>query len=373
MLEILFWISLVLIAYAYFVYPLILLAYAYFFPRPVRSGEIAPTISLIIACHNEEATIGSKLANIEDLDYSSDRLQVVVASDGSTDKTESIIRRWDRYQVKLVCLPRSGKAAALNAAVRIATGEILVFTDANSILEKDALKSLVRPFADPSVGGVAGNQRYAKQTASDHRDQGERAYWSYDRFLKKMESRCGNVVSATGAIYAIRRDLFRTVPPGVTDDFVISTRVIEQGRRLVFSESAVAYEPASVSARNEFRRKVRLMTRGQYSLWVMRRLLQPFEHKFYAVELWSHKLLRRMLFLPLTLLFVCNLALFDDGGAYLSFGILQASFYAMAVIGLFAGRLTENVPKWATLPEYFRHVERSSMRCDNEPVTRPSN
>ena len=199
-------------------------------------------------------------------------------------------------------LPRTGKAGALNTAVERATGEILVFSDANSMFAPDALARLAAPFADPSVGGVAGDQRYLPDDGDGGVAKGERGYWDLDRAIKQAESAAGNVISATGAIYAVRRSLFGPVPDGVTDDFATSTAVIAQGHRLVFAPDAVAYEPVGAAAEIEYGRKVRVMTRGLNGVVLRRGLLDPRRHGFYAVQLFSHKVLRRLMAIPLLML-----------------------------------------------------------------------
>jgi hypothetical protein len=223
--------------------------------------------------------------------------------------------------------------AALNAAAAAASGEVLVFSDANSSYDAGALRALLRPFADPEVGGVAGDQRYLR--AGQHADaaEGERAYWDFDRRLKRWQSAAGSVTSATGAIHAVRRELFRPVPPGVTDDFWISTNVVAQGRRLVFAEDAVAWEPAAASSRGEFRRKVRVITRGLYGVRLMRELLDPFRHGFYSLQLLSHKVLRRLAVLPLAAILFATPWLWDAGPFYRGAALAQAAFYAAALLG----------------------------------------
>ena len=251
-----------MLAYTYLLFPALVVLRALLRPRPHASADIAPPVSIVIAAYNEAATIGAKLENLLSLDYPRDRLEVVIASDGSEDGTDEIVRAHANGTVRLLSLPRRGKAEALNAAVAAASGEILVFSDANSIYAPDAVRALVRPFADPTVGGVAGDQRYLVAGGSDGVAAGEQSYWDFDRLLKLTESRAGNVISATGAIYAVRRSLFRPVPVGVTDDFATSTSVIAQGYRLVFAPDAVAYEPVAPAVELEFGRKVRVITRG---------------------------------------------------------------------------------------------------------------
>ncbi|MGH3060093.1 MAG: glycosyltransferase, partial [Gaiellaceae bacterium] len=239
----LFWLGAGALAFTYVLFPLLVLLRAALRPRPHRLDDSTPQVTMVIAAHNEAATIGAKLENLLSLDYPPERLEVVIASDGSDDDTDDIVRAYAGRGVRLLTPGRVGKADALNAAVAASGGEILVFSDANSMYAPDALRALVRPFADPAVGGVAGDQRYLSSDGADAIASGEQHYWNLDRMLKQAESRAGNAISATGAIYAVRRSLFRPVAPAVTDDFYISTGVIAAGYRLVFAPDAVAYEP----------------------------------------------------------------------------------------------------------------------------------
>lgn len=293
------------IGWTYVVFPIILIARGSLRPRPVRPADWDPKVTVIVAAYNEEEVIGRKLDNLQSLDYPHDRLQVVVVSDGSTDRTASIVSAAGEG-VTLVELPRSGKAAAIGAGVSAATGEILVFTDANSVLDRDALRALVRPFADPEVGGVAGDQRYEPPQHHDE-SRGEVGYWAIDRALKEAGSRAGNAIAATGALYGIRRSFFRDVPDGVNDDYFLSAGVVAQGGRLVFEAGAVAWEPPARTLDGEFIRKVRIMTRAYRTELELRELLDPRRHGFYSVQIVSHKIMRRAGGIPLTLLLVSSL------------------------------------------------------------------
>jgi glycosyltransferase involved in cell wall biosynthesis len=322
-----------IVVYTYLLFPLLLVVRAKLRPRPVAAADTAPTISVIIAAHDEAAVIGTKLETVLATPYPRDRLEVVVASDGSADGTEDIVRRFADRGVQLLALSRVGKATALNRAVAVARGEVLVFTDANSILDRGALAALVRPFADPAVGGVAGDQRYAQDADAGGMASGEQRYWSYDRLLKTAGSRGGHVTSATGALYAIRRTLFQDVPDGVTDDFFVSTGVISQGVRLVFAPQAVAREPVAADGRAEFSRKVRIMTRGLYGVRLRRDLLDPRRHGFYALQLFTHKVLRRAMAVPLLLIAASSLVLAEQGPAYRVLALAQLAFYGLAAVG----------------------------------------
>lgn len=351
-----FWGAVALLAYTYVLFPAILLVRGLLWRRPYQAGDITPRVSLIIAAYNEEASIRDKIENVLALDYPADRLEVVIASDGSTDGTEAIVAEYAERGVKLLALPRQGKAGVLNAAVAASSGEILVFSDANSAYAPDAVRRLVRPFADPQVGGVAGNQVYLPKTARGaeavQTGDGERTYWGFDRLLKQIQSQAGNTISATGAIYAIRRELFPGVPEGVTDDFATSTAVIAQGYRLVFAPDAKAYEPVAKSSQVEFGRKVRVMTRGLRAVLVRRELLNPFRYGFYAVQLFSHKVLRRLMFIPLFLLLVSNPFLWGEGWFYQVTMLAQVAFYGAALVGALFRESALARLKFVTIPYY---------------------
>lgn len=352
----LFWVSVGLIIYTYFIFPVIVFLRGLLWPRPYKYEELvhSPSVSVIIAAYNEEKTIGEKLENILSLDYPRDRLEVVLASDGSTDKTNVIIQGYKERGVKLLALPRQGKAAALNAAVSASRGEILVFSDANSMYKSDAVRALVRPFADPDVGGVAGDQQYLKKNKASAAGIGERIYWNFDRFMKHFQSRAGNAISATGAIYAIRRSLFQTVQEGVTDDFFTSTGVIVQGYRLVFAPDAVAYEPVAVTNSIEFGRKVRVITRGLSAVLNSRsQLLNPLRYGYYAIQLFSHKVLRRLVVYPLLFLFFVTPFLWSSNLFYRLAMIGQLTFYGFALLGFLLDGTRFRRLKFFTIPFYF--------------------
>jgi cellulose synthase/poly-beta-1,6-N-acetylglucosamine synthase-like glycosyltransferase len=329
-----FWLAVASLTYVYAGYPALVAAVGWLRRRDVNKKPITPSVTLIIAAYNEEEGIGQRLGNALTMDYPPDALEIIVASDGSTDGTEEIVQRYADHGVRLLKLPRRGKIYALNTAATQARGEILLFSDANSICEPQALRKLVQNFADVEVGGVVGNTGYTLSSGSESSSRGERLYWNYDSCLKQLESLSGSVVSAHGGMYAIRRDLYRSVPdPAVTDDFAISTAVVEQGRRLVFESEARSYEVAVAKAGREFQRRIRLMTRGLRALLLRKRLLNPFRYGFYSVALFSHKVLRRFQAVGLLILFASSLALGPSGGLYSSAFVAQVAFYGAAGAG----------------------------------------
>jgi cellulose synthase/poly-beta-1,6-N-acetylglucosamine synthase-like glycosyltransferase len=356
-----FWAALATIGYSYVGYPILVLLRAWLRPRPHLSAPIKPRVSVVIAARDEASVLGRKLESLLACDYPADRIQVIVASDGSTDATVTVAGRYSTRGVRVLDLSGDGKARALNAAVRECDGEILVFTDANSDLAPNAIKNLMRPFADPDVGGVAGNQVYRRPGESTSSGAGERAYWDVDRWVKLAESRAGSAISATGALYAIRRELFLPIPDGVTDDFITSVRVVAQGRRLVFEPTAIAYEDVAVSSGLEYSRKVRVMTRGLHGVVLMRELLDPRRHGFYSVQLMSHKVLRRLTAVPLLILLITAPFAWRRRPVYRIASLGQGMFYLFGVLGiLFEKRRIGRLSIFA-LPAFFCMVNAASL------------
>ena len=352
-----FWAAAIVVVYTYLLFPLIIFVRGLWLRKPYRTADITPRVSLLIAAHNEAETIGAKLDNILALDYPMEHLDVIIASDGSDDGTNAVVQRYAEHGVRLLPLPRLGKAPALNAAAAAASGEILAFSDANSMFAPDAIRALVRPFADPQVGGVAGNQRYLRKESGG----GETSYWRFDRKLKQSQSRAGNAISATGAIYAIRRALFEPIPGGVTDDFFTSTGVVVRGYRLVFAPDAVAYEPVAASSGREFERKVRVITRGLQAVVLRRTLLNPLRHGFYALQLFSHKVLRRLVVFPLLFLAILSPLLWTRGLIYRLVTVAQAAFYSLALLHILLRKRRVAQAKILSLPFYFCMVNTACL------------
>lgn len=363
-----FWGAIALLAYMFVGFPALVVLRGLLFKRPVHSADGTPSVSMIIAAHNEGGVIADKLENTLALDYPADQLEVIVAADGCTDTTHEIVERYAARGVRLLTLPRGGKIPALNAGAAAATGDVLVFTDANSMFARDALRALARPFADPQVGGVAGSQRYQPAEQDGISGGGEKLYWNFDERLKAYQSRAGSVTSATGAIYAMRRSLYQPIPPTVGDDFTISTGVVEQGYRLIFAPDAVSYEPVEAKSDVEFGRKLRIISQGLRGVWFRRTLLNPLRHGFYALQLFSHKVLRRLMYVPLLVLAVSSPLLWNEGLLYRAATLAQGAFYAAALLGLALERapsirlhLPRPVVKILSIPYFFCVVYVASL------------
>jgi cellulose synthase/poly-beta-1,6-N-acetylglucosamine synthase-like glycosyltransferase len=356
-----FWAGIGLIVYTYAVFPLLILIRGRLLERPVVKSDHTPSLSVIIAAYNEEVHIGNRIENLLGQDYPLDRVQILIASDGSSDRTEEIVRSYADRGVQLIAGPRRGKGQTLNAAVEHATGDILVFSDANTHFLPDALRALVRPFADPGVGGVAGNQVYERDTDGDESASGERAYWDFDRLMKEAQSRAGSVTSATGAIYAIRRAFYHPAPDYTPDDFSISIGVIAEGTRLVFAADAVALEPVAASSDAEFARKVRYITQGLYAVRLHRALLNPFRFGFYSFQLAWHKILRRVMALPLLAILAISPWLWKHGPGYQLVIAGQAAFYGLVILGFALERTRGKSWKLPALAYYFFMVNAAAL------------
>ena len=320
--------SIATIIYTYIGFPVLTIFRAAIKRHPIkRQSSELPYVSVIIAAHNEAAVITEKLDNTLSLDYPSDCLEVIVASDGSNDSTNELVQNFHPDQVTLLILPRQGKNSALNTAVATSRGEILLFTDTDTFLAPDAINNLVKPFADKSVGGVTGEHQFSAQVKSGLK-------WQFKRGMKTMMSGAGSATAGEGQIYAIRRELFRTLPKTVTDDLYNSLQVPAAHQRLVFEPEAIAYPIANNKTRQSvFQRKVRINTRVLQTLWIMRRLFNPFEYGFFPVQLVSHKLMRRLAIIPLILLGVSAVGLRRNGRFYNIMAISLLGLYSTALIG----------------------------------------
>lgn len=295
------WGALAVVGYIYIGYPVALWLLSHIRRRAVRREMIAPSVTLIISAFNEARSIGAKLDNSLALDYPEDLLHVLVVSDASTDETDAIVRKYAGKQVSLLRMQeRWGKTAGLNAAMLSVRSEIVVFSDANILYQNDTIRSLVRNFADPTVGCVTGNSCYSDAQSSAAHEQ-ESTYWEYERFIRTLESRIGSTVGGDGAIFAIRRELYKPLPPEAINDLVIPLQIVAKGYRAVFEPYAIGYEPSAGNFTSEFRRKRRIVNRSWRGVLSVPEVLDPRRTGLFAWQVWSHKVLR-WLVLPLILM-----------------------------------------------------------------------
>ena len=327
-----FWGATLLIAYTYLGYAGWLWVRAQLSPWPVRRAPEEPGVSVVMVVRNEEQVLESKLRNLLDLDYPPESCQIVVVSDGSTDRTEAILREHvnnPRMHVVMNQLPR-GKASGLNDALQWVQGEIVVFTDARQKIEPGALRILLENFADPEVGCVSGELMLGDPTAGETR-QGMGLYWRIEKSIRELEAASGSVVGATGALYAVRRGLLTGLPEGtILDDVYIPLQVVRQGRRVVFEPRARAWDSPDLGGGPEFARKVRTLS-GNYQLvqlmpWVLSGQ-NPVLLRFV-----SHKLLR--LVVPFALAAMLISSLWLRAPLYRMALVLQLAFYGLALLAL---------------------------------------
>ncbi|MBX3441606.1 MAG: glycosyltransferase family 2 protein [Planctomyces sp.] len=335
-LEILLWASLAGVLLTYVGYPLLLIA-ARPLARPRRIVDSEPTVSFVISAFNEAAVIADKLDNTLTLDYPRDRLEVAVISDASDDGTDGIVANYaDRGVALHRQSPRTGKSMGLTRFVPQLTGEFVVFSDANSMYERDAVRKLVRHFADPSVGFAVGHQRYY----ADGTDAAasESLYWRYETFLKIQESRIGSVVCGDGAIYAIRRELFEPLRADDINDLYLPLRIVARGFRGVFDAEAVCYERTAATFSGEFRRKVRIINRSLRAVLRVPQVLNPFRVGRFAWQLGIHKVLRWFVPFLLIAALLANIPLAARGQTFYQWLLgLQIAFYSLACLRPVAG------------------------------------
>jgi cellulose synthase/poly-beta-1,6-N-acetylglucosamine synthase-like glycosyltransferase len=344
MAGILFWLCIFGIFYVYAGYPLLLALLSRVISRPPVAGPGLPSVTLLIAAYNEEAVIAEKIENSLHLDYPADKLQVLVAADGSDDRTVEVVHSFAARGVELSFDPaRLGKMSAINRAMQAARYEIILFSDANNLYPPDTLRELVRFFSDPLVGAVSGSKHVLNGDGSLGDSEG--MYWKYESFIKKQETRLGSCTGVAGEIFAIRRDLF-VMPPAriINDDFFIAMQVIRQGRRVVYAPQAASMERVSQSAQEEIVRRTRIVA-GRYQAMSMSLGLLPFRQPLVVWQVISHKFMRPLVpFFMLGALIANGLALAFSSraeasllrlsGVYgqLVFGF-QVLFYLLAWIG----------------------------------------
>jgi cellulose synthase/poly-beta-1,6-N-acetylglucosamine synthase-like glycosyltransferase len=324
-----FWISLLAIAYAYVGYPAVLWLLARFRPPAAKHRAAERSVTLIVSAFNEERVIGEKIENALSLDYPQALLEIVVVSDGSSDRTCEIVRGFAHRGVVLRHYEgRIGKTACLNRALPMATGSIVVFSDANSAYERGALRALVRPFEDPSVGFVTGWTRYGGEDGAASASLG--IYSRLELVTKALESRLASCIGADGAIFAIRKELYTPLKDYDINDLVIPLSINRQGSRGILEREAVCVEKDAGGAKGEFQRQVRITNRTLRAIMNYRELLNPVRFGWVSFELFSHKLCRFLVPPFLIAALASNLLLAESGGFFLATLIAQGVFYAAA-------------------------------------------
>jgi cellulose synthase/poly-beta-1,6-N-acetylglucosamine synthase-like glycosyltransferase len=362
--ETLFWAALGTMLYTYAGYPIIIMLWSLFSNNRVKTEDIEPAVTLLIAAYNEEKHIEAKLLNSFELDYPRDKLEIVVASDGSTDTTDEIVRRYENNPegIRVVLHRvegRLGKTAAQNSALNICQGEIVIFSDAASMYERGVIRAFVRNYADETVGAVSGTCHYTNERGSSV-GRATAIFWYFENFIKKQQTRIKTITGCCGCIYSVRKKLYTPLPPEIISDLVEPLTIVRKGYRIVFEPEALALEETAGKANEEFKMRIRVIVRGMNGMLYMRNLFNPLKHTFVSFQLISHKVLRWLAPVLCIMVFLSNALLVMNSTFYLvAFG-LQIVFYLMAA----QGRRLENKgvhSKLFYLPLYFCVVNLASL------------
>jgi cellulose synthase/poly-beta-1,6-N-acetylglucosamine synthase-like glycosyltransferase len=361
------WLSLGGLTYVYLGYPLLLAAIGFFAKRPKAAAlGYFPTISMLIAAYNEEAGIQKKIEQTLALDYPASKLEIIVLSDCSSDRTDEIVKSFADPRIRLFRAPqRKGKTNAQNLGVEIANGEVLIFSDATTVYHPQALQYLATNYANPKVGAVSGRYQYFDPEGKSPTGSGMIAFWNYENFIKTMQSRIRTISGCCGCIYSVRRAAYTALHPDVISDLVQPLRAIQKGYRVVFEDRALAYEETTKSSKEEFSMRVRVVTRGIRGILSVPSLLNPVKNGWVSFQLISHKVLRWMVPFFLLLLFASNAVLWNQAW----YGILFASqvvFYGFALLTLRVP--VHSVWKPLGIPLYFCTLNAAALRSILEVI-----
>ena len=332
--QIIFWTSFAALFYTYAGYPLLVYFVSLIRPHEIKKSFFEPKVTVLITAYNEENDIRGKLENTLLLDYPKEKLEILVASDGSTDSTDEIVRSFSNSGVKLFRQEgRKGKTYTQNKAVEKSTGEIILFSDATTSYQSDVLSEMLPNFADEKIGCVAGKLIYVDKAGSTV-GSGAKSYWNYETFLKTSESKACSLIGASGCLYAVRKSAYREMYAEACSDFLICTVIYRQNLRSVFEPKAVCIEETNNKPEKEFQMRVRIISQTFTDLWRNRDMLDPLKSGFYAVELLSHKLLRYAVPIFLFLLLVTS-AILSFSSNFFAVGLtFQITFYFFAGVGL---------------------------------------
>ena len=327
-----FWLSALALFYTYAGYPLLIASISMLRPRKTRYEHYEPSVTIIIAAYNEERALAAKLENTLALEYPRELLEIIVASDCSNDRTDEIARSFESRGVGLHRQPqRLGKTAAQNAAVENARGEIILFSDATSHYQADVLRRVMPNFADITVGCVGGRLVYV-DPADSRVGRGARSYWSYETFIKKHESRACSLIGVSGCLYAVRRSAYVPLQNEACSDFIIATKMVEQGLRTIYEPAAICTEETNQRHDNEMKMRVRVIAQTFTDLWQHSSMLNPLNSGLYGLQLISHKVMRYMVPFFLIGLFTTSAALANGSISYRMLFALQGIGYLCATI-----------------------------------------
>ncbi|MFQ5736276.1 MAG: glycosyltransferase family 2 protein [Thermodesulfobacteriota bacterium] len=359
MAELIFWATIFIVFYTYIGYSIVITLLSSLFNNPVRKGDYEPRVTFLITAYNEEKNLAQKLENTLSLDYPKDKLEVLVASDGSTDRTDEIARGFASKGVRLVRVEgRVGKTETQNTAVKAATGDIIIFSDATTRYEKANIRKMVRNYADPTVGAVSGRYEYYNPTGATI-GIGNILFWKYENYIKSAQTRIKTITGCCGCIYSLRRKLYEPLPPDIISDLVEPLKILEKGYRIAFEPEAVAYEETTEKTSEEFHMRIRVISRGMRGLMYMKKLFNPLKFGFVSFQLFSHKLLRWLVPIFMIITLATNLALVGTP-FYNAVLALQGLFYAMALVA-WLGEKAHIKFKLLSVPLYFFTVNIASL------------
>lgn len=333
-----FWIGIAIVVYTYVGYGLIIYILDNLIGRNKNTDNQAdkfyPEVTLMVAAYNEERFIESKIANSLSLDYPADKLNLWIVADGSTDRTVEIAKKFPTVTT-FHSPERKGKIHAVNRVMKSVKTSIVIFSDANTVLNKEAIKNIARHFKDEKVGGVAGEKQIVNNKSDNASGSGEGLYWKYESALKKMDSNLTTAIGAAGELFALRTELYHeTEPDTLIEDFVTSMRIVAKGYRFVYEPEAYAIETASATIKDEWKRKVRISAGGIQAIVRLPELLNPFRYGLICWQYVSHRVLRWTLApLALPVILITNIFLFNQSLFYKVCLLGQLAFYSIALLG----------------------------------------
>jgi cellulose synthase/poly-beta-1,6-N-acetylglucosamine synthase-like glycosyltransferase len=374
-LKVIFWICLAIVVYTYVGYGVLLyllLCVKRLLCKPQKEPVLPndnqlPDVTLMICAYNEEDIIGEKMENIRQIDYPADRFCIMWVTDGSNDRSNELLKEYP--EVTLVYSPeRRGKAAAMQHGLRENKAEYVVFTDANTMLNTNAIREIIRQFMKPNVSCVSGEKRVIARVNGQVAAEGEGLYWKYESTLKRWDSELYSAMGAAGELFAVRMSHYRPAPSNaLLDDFMMSMLIVRDGHRIAYTSEAYAMEYGSADMHEESKRKRRIAAGGLQSIWWLRSLMNPFKHPMVSFLFVSHRVLRWSITpFALVALIPLNiaLALMNAGTVYTVIGILQALFYAATLTGWLQAR-TGHKSKLFYIPYYFMFMNVNVFRGIN--------
>ncbi len=350
--QVIFGISALALFYTYVGYPVLVYLVSLIRPLKVKRSDFEPNVTVIITAYNEAQDIRGKLENTIKIDYPKGKLDILVASDGSTDETDEIVKEFASHGVRLFRQEgRVGKTYTQNKAVEQAKGEIILFSDATTMYQTDVLREMLPSFADKTIGCVAGKLIYVDK-GNTNIGQGAKSYWNYETFIKEAESLACSLIGASGCLYAVRKSAYKPMYPEACSDFLIATVLYEQGLRTIYEPNAICIEETNQHSKKEFQMRVRVISQTFTDLWRNRKMMNPLKSGFYAVELFSHKLMRYLVPIFLLLIFLTTAFLSTNSLLFAILFTLQVGFYLIALAGLFFEKSGKKLGIFS-IPFYF--------------------